>query len=285
MIIADQHTHSTFSTDGISTLEEMVKGAIEKGIEILCVTEHMDFDNHYYLLPSFCEEFPGLSQAQCQTLFMCDTDAYCDASFSLKDKYRSQIDLRFGIELGLRPDLDFSYSDYVKKYPFDFVIGSTHEVEGIDPYYKEFLKGRDAVSAYRVYFQNEILNAKACIDSFDVFGHIDYALRYHVPEGYVFNYSDFSDEIDTLLKILIDAGKGIELNTGGFKYFKTEPNPRIPIIRRYRELGGEIITVGSDAHSSTAIAGNFGKAADILKECGFKYYSVFKNRTPKSYLL
>lgn len=263
----------------------MIVEAIRKELRIICVTEHMDYDNNNYLLPSFLAEYPDLTPDDCRKLFVCDTDSYLSEFTRLKAKYDGSIDLRFGIELGLRPDLASFYSSYIKKYPFDFIIGSTHEAGGIDPYYSEFLSGRAAADAYRFYFRSEIENAASCIDSFDSFGHIDYALRYHIPEGFIFNYSDYSDELDTLLRLLISHGKSIEVNTGGFKYFLSEPNPRMQILKRYRELGGELITVGSDAHNTADIARHFDKAQAILKECGFKYYSVFKNRTPEQFVI
>ena len=88
----------------------------------------------------------------------------------------------------------------------------------------------------------------------------------------------FLDVIEEILRVLINNGKGIEINTGGFKYGLGHPNPTEDIIRRYRELGGEIITMGADAHVPEYVAYEFDKTAQIIKNCGFKYYTVFKNR-------
>ena len=91
---------------------------------------------------------------------------------------------------------------------------------------------------------------------------------------------DYYDYIDTALRMLIEKGKGIEINTASLKYGLKYPNPCPDILKRYRELGGEIITIGADAHTPDKIGYAFDKAADVLRECGFSYYAVFKNRRP-----
>ena len=96
-----------------------------------------------------------------------------------------------------------------------------------------------------------------------------------------YSYKQYADIIDEILKLLIEKGKGIEINTGGFKYGLGHPNPTEDIIARYRELGGEIITVGADAHKPEHVAFDFEKVSGILKEAGFSYYTVFKNRKPE----
>ena len=95
-----------------------------------------------------------------------------------------------------------------------------------------------------------------------------------------YSYRKFSDVIDEILRILIQKGKGIELNTGGFKYGLGHPNPEEAVLKRYRELGGEIVTIGSDAHRPEHVAYTFGKVPEILKAAGFRYYTVFRERKP-----
>ena len=89
------------------------------------------------------------------------------------------------------------------------------------------------------------------------------------------------DILDKILETLIDKEKGIEINTGGLAKGLKEANPCMGILKRYRELGGEIITVGSDAHDTLRIADRFDRAAEMLLECGFKYYTVFEKRMPE----
>lgn len=273
MIKSDFHMHSIHSTDSKAPLDVQITSAISKGLDIICFTEHMDYDNRMYEQEELRQAYPGR-----ENVFICDTDEYLNDFISIKNKYSDQIDVRFGIELGLKPHLTEHYIKYTNEYPFDFVIGSSHECQDMDPYYPAFLKDRDPVSAYKLYFAEELICAKACVESFDVYGHLDYALRYNRPANFVFNYSDYSDELDALLLYLIQNGKGIEINTSGYSYFGSNPNPHISILKRYKELGGEIITVGSDAHKPEDIGRRFDEAELLLKECGFNHYCSFKER-------
>ena len=165
-------------------------------------------------------------------------------------------------------------------YPFDFVIGSSHVVHGCDPYYGEFFKNRREADCYREYFESILENLRVFSD-IDVYGHIDYIVRYGSNQNRDYSYESYQDVLDEILRTLIKKNTGIEINTGGYHYGLGEPNPCTAVIRRYRELGGEVITIGADAHSPDKIAFAFDKAAEILKDCGFRYYTIFKGRKPE----
>lgn len=276
MITTDTHTHTNFSTDSDAFAEQMIDTAIDKGLKIYTVTDHMDYDNHHYQVPSAITE--GIKKED----FILDTPSYFDVLSSLKNEYQSKIDLRIGVEYGLQPHLNDVLSDYASKYAFDMIIGSVHEVNGVDPYYDEFLADKSALEAYHLYFRTEAELSKS-FDAFDTFGHIDYGLRYHHDKlsNFKFSYSDFYDELDELLKSLITKGKGVELNTNTFTYFDKGHSPMIEILKRYRELGGEIVTVGSDAHKCENIAKHFDIAQDLLTSLNYKYIAAYKNRQPE----
>ena len=129
------------------------------------------------------------------------------------------------------------------------------------------------------YFES-VLENLACFSEINVYGHIDYVVRYGPNKNREYSYGRYQDILDEILRTLITKGIGIELNTGGYHYGLGEPNPCTSVIKRYRQLGGEIITVGADAHAPEKIAYAFGKAAAILEECGFRYYTVFEGGKP-----
>ena len=258
---ADYHVHTNFSKDSDTCAEEQVREAIFKGIQTICITDHHDLD---FTEPNFEIDFEN----------------YFSILQGLKEKYLRQIDILIGMEFGLQKHLSKQFTELVQKYPFDFVIGSSHVVHGFDPYYPDFFANRSVKSSYRVYFESILENIQA-FDGFDVYGHLDYIVRYGPTQNTFYTYSQFSDVIDEILRLLIKKGKGIEINTGGFKYGLGHPNPTEDIIRRYRELGGEIITIGADAHTPAHIAYDFGKVPAILKEAGFDYFTIFKNRKPE----
>ena len=206
--------------------------------------------------------------------------AYKEKLAELSDIYKDKIQVRFGIELGLQMHLGEYFDSLLSQTPFDFVIGSSHLVHGYDPYYPEFFEGRKEFLCYMEYFESILENISA-YDGFDVYGHIDYVVRYGPNRNREYSYGRYKDILDEILKKLISMGKGIELNTGGYHYGLGEPNPCTAVIRRYRELGGEIITIGADAHTPDKIACAFDKAASVLEACGFRYYTIFKDRKPE----
>lgn len=256
----DQHMHCNFSGDSDALPEDMIKAGIAHGLSGICFTDHLDYD--------YPEE---------PNIFLLDFDNYFKALSDLRKKYVDKISVNIGIELGLQPQAAGQNLAVAEKYPFDFIIGSSHVVNHMDPYYPEFFAERNEDEAYMEYFESVLENINSCVD-FDVYGHIDYVVRYGPNKNAFYTYEKFKDIIDEILTQLISKGKGIEVNTGGFKYGLGHPNPTEDIIRRYRELGGEIITMGADAHVPEYVAYEFDKTAQIIKNCGFKYYTVFKNR-------
>ena len=257
--------HSSFSLDSDTPAEEMILSAISKGLKGICLTEHHDPD------------YPDIPEKADWGL---DIQNYHSSLLQLKEQYKDQLEIRFGIELGLQPHLANGFSSLLKEYPFDFVIGSSHVLHGEDPYYPRFFAGRDEAECYTEYFESILENLNAFSD-FDVYGHIDYIVRYGPNKNQNYSYSRYREILDAILKSIIGKNVGLEINTGGFHYGLGQPNPCSEVIRRYRELGGEIVTIGADAHTPDTIARDFQKAAEILHTCGFRYYTVFRNRKPE----
>ena len=266
MIRSDCHMHTEFSTDSEAPVRAMADAALTRGLTEICITDHYDKD--YPLVP----DVEG-------TAFLFEPEEYFQTLSEVRDEYAGRLDVRTGIEIGLQPHLGEFYRDFIRKHPFDFVIGSVHLMNGKDPYYGEVFEGRSDREVYREMFRLTLENLEA-VQEFDVLGHIDYVVRYGRKQAEEYSCAEFADEIDAILRKVVEMGKGIELNTGGFKFGLGFCNPHPDIIKRYRELGGEIITVGADAHRPEHVAYDFGRADEILKECGFRYYTVFENRKP-----
>lgn len=266
-ITADYHLHSSFSGDSDTPMEDMIQKGISFGLTHMCFTEHQDFE---YPVSPRCPE----------GMFDINTDAYLYDLLRYRDKYKDQIKILFGIELGLQPQLTRKLAVYAKSYDFDFIIGSSHVCNGMDPYLPAYYEGKTEEEAYSEYFQSIIDNIKK-FSNFDVYGHLDYVVRYGPNRDLNYSYAKYQDLFDIMLKLLIEKGKGIEVNTGGVKKGMRELHPCTDVIRRYRELGGEIITIGSDSHETQHIGDAFPRAAEILTECGFKYYTIFENRLPE----
>lgn len=272
MILADSHVHSLFSSDSEESPKAIIETCISKGFQYAFFTDHHDMD------------FP-VNPAEPEMDFQLDFDSYFETLLALKDQYSDRIEVRIGIEQGICPDVASRISDLSNSYPFDFIIGSSHLTSLVngDPYYPSYYEGKSYINAYREYFESEAENV-LLTDGFDVYGHIDYPVRYCPDKNFVFNFSDYSDIIEILLKRLIECGKGIEINTSGIVKIGY-PHPHFDILKMYRDLGGEIITIGSDAHISENIGVGFDTARDIMETLGYKYYAIYKERKPNFFRL
>ena len=266
----DTHLHSCYSFDSEADPEDEIKHAKASGLTGMCFTDHNDFDYR---------------QPDGSAAFALDFDEYINALTGLREKHAEDFEIMIGLEQGLTLPAAERIDTYDPEKQLDFIIGSTHVVDSLDPYYPEFWDDHDAYSGVRRYYEN-IYDCVNEIKNFDVYGHLDYITRY-LPK----QYKDLShDELTPLdlvceiLKKLIYDGKGIEINTAGWKK-GNHSNPSVLILREYKRLGGEIITTGSDAHCSAHIGDQIKKAHSVLSECGFKYACVFKKRKPGFYNL
>lgn len=270
-ITADYHMHSSFSGDSDAPMEQMIRQAVSAGIRRICFTEHQDFD-----YPP-CPDTPA-------GFWTVDMPVYRSRLYELKEKYAGQIQICFGIELGLQPHLAQQNAGYIRSYDFDFVIGSSHVCNRQDPYYPVFFAGKTEEEAYREYFTSILENIRVFTD-FDVYGHLDYIVRYGPNQDKAYTYEKYRDIFDAILELLLEKGKGLEINTAGLRYGPRQANPCSGILKRYRALGGSVVTVGSDAHKPSQIGWEFERAAALLKECGFTHYTTFCGRMPEYHRL
>lgn len=272
MIQADMHMHTWFSTDSEACPCDMADEAVRKGLKTICFTDHFDKDD--------------LEWGE-EGIF--DMDAYFVEMQKLQEEYAGKLNIRIGIELGLRTYLKDYYEELTKKYPFDFVIGSVHNVpykkdaEGnilyTDPAAEKLFTDRTDKEAYRLMMETTLENVRTS-ECFQTLGHLDYVVRYGKSREKEYSYTDYADIIDEILKLLIEKEKGLEVNSAGLKYGLPFAHPHPDVLKRYRELGGEIITIGADAHKPEHIAYDFARAEEILKSCGFKYYTEFFEQKP-----
>ena len=266
MIRTDIHMHSAFSADSEALPRDNVEAAIKKGLDTICFTDHIDYD------------FPDP-----ELNFDISLLDYFHELEELREEYREKLCILIGVEMGLQPHLGDRIQKTLADWPFDFVIGSQHVVYDADPYYPVAWQEHVPDEVYRRYFEETLTNVTA-LDCFDVLGHLDYVTRYGVtlPDGKNDEIIRSNmDVIDEILKTLIRKDKGLEVNSAAYRQGLSYPNPNPIVIRRYLELGGEIITVGADAHRSRDVAADFGRAESILKECGVKTLYRFVQRKPQ----
>ncbi|MBR2409322.1 MAG: histidinol-phosphatase HisJ family protein [Lachnospiraceae bacterium] len=269
MLLADTHTHTKFSSDSKADPREMLSAAKAAGLSALCFTDHMDLD------------FPGDD-----TLFVFDTNAYFKELLPLKEQNntdKTMPELLLGIELGLRPnrpDLRERMDALLTEHPYDFVLGSTHVVDELDPYYQEYW---DLPGDRLLRYFEDIRTNVAEHTNFDSLGHLDYIIRY-LPDSVSlvkdYKVRNYMDLIEETLRTLISRGQALEVNTAGLRKGLSFPHPKEEILLRYKELGGELLTLGSDAHYPSDVGADIRHCAELIKELGFRYYAVYKERKP-----
>lgn len=270
-IICDTHMHSSFSGDSKAPMESMILAAIDKGLREICFTEHQDFDFVY-------------QEGEPNDLFEVNADQYLYELIKLKEKYAGKIDIAYGIELGMQDHIARKLAVYTKSHDFDFVIASSHLCNHDDPYLPRFWENKTEKEGYHEYFQY-IASCIKVYRNFDSYGHLDYVLRYGPNKNAEFSMAEYGDDIDVILKLLIDNEKALEINSSGLtpKYNLDQTHPRREILARYKELGGELITIGSDAHSPEGVGYAFDKVRDMLMDLGYKYYAIYKQRMPEMF--
>ena len=251
----DYHMHSRVSFDGHDTGLEMALAAKEKGLKEICFTDHIDY-------------LEG-------TNMVFDTDVY-NAEYNGLEV--PGLKIRRGMEYGITPDNQEQFKIDLLRRPFDFVIGSVHLVDGEDVYLEPYWVGRDVNKAVPRYLE-ETLKAVSVHTDYDVLGHLTYISKARGnPGNKLIRYEDHREIIDAILMELVRHDKGMEVNTSGIDRCGG-PLPTMDIIRRFHELGGKIVTVGSDSHDTVRVGQYTCEMVQQVKEI-FGYVCTFENRQP-----
>lgn len=254
----DFHMHSTVSFDGHDSASRMVQAAVDQGLKEICFTDHIDYE-------------PG---AEKQTMVF-DTGVYHDTYDGLN---HPAVKIRRGMEFGMLPDNAARFKEDLKRADFDFVLGSVHFTDGIDIYFQPYWEGKTVHQAERRYLEETL----ACVqahDDFDVLGHLTYISKARAhPAPQPVPFEEHREIIDEILHVLVQKGKGMEINTSGVDRCG-DFLPYDVYFRRFKELGGQIVTIGSDAHNWQRVGQYSDRACAILKDI-FGYVCTFEGRKP-----
>ncbi|WP_049765292.1 histidinol-phosphatase HisJ family protein [Alkaliphilus metalliredigens] len=257
----DYHMHSHFSPDASMAMEDAIKTSISKGLTEICFTDHLDYD------------YDGQGND-----ISFDWPSYLEHINKLQQKYSGQIVIKKGVEFGLQPHILDKYEKDVSNLDLDFIIASIHSVEKHDLYEGNYFDDKDQSKAYLNYFQS-LYDMLHHYEQYSVLGHLDVIKRYGHYD-ILLPFEAFEEVTRAILKLVIEKGRGIELNTSGIRYQLGDYHPSLDILKVYRELGGEIITLGSDSHTQNQIAFDFPNALKALESIGFKYISSFDKMKP-----
>ena len=263
----DNHNHCEFSFDGKrTTVEASTRVAAAKGLGGLCFADHCDI-----FVP---EQTLTLSP---RSNDLVDIDAQ-QAEINRVQNLLPQIKILKGIEIGMHPRCREQVKKIMSLHSFDQVIGSIHYLEDTDPFFGSFFEGKTWQQAYRCYLET-LFNEMAAWGDFDIMGHYDYIVRYCDYDQVDLLYRHFSDVFDEIFRYLIHNGKALEINTKSYQNHKGRQAKLDPdVLLRYKEMGGEIISFGSDSHFLEHVGLEFEKYAAIVKSLGFKWTAHYEKR-------
>ncbi len=268
----DNHTHSYFSTDSRMDIRDAVRSAYERGLKGIVFTDHIDYDPPAGLTP-YLFNVPPQQEALEKEIE--------ELGLNGRGGKYGDFCLLKGVEIGLQDISLGKIQELLAKHKFDCIIGSLHLIDGQDPYLGQYYKPYDYFYAYSHYLDvfGQLIEQ---MPDFDILGHYDYIARYPSYPQACITYREFGEYLDPILSFLVRNGKTLEINT---KTYKTSRSGRkveldIEVLKRFRELGGEAISFGSDAHDISRVGDNFDWACEMARAAGLRYEVYFIDRKP-----
>lgn len=261
MYLYDYHIHTNYSSDGCNTVKEICESAVKSDLKEIAVTDHFE-------PTSLNQDYPQYKP-----------EIILKDIMEARNIYGGKIKIKFGVELG-QPHLYPKYSELLlNENPYDFVLASVHKMN-TDVDFSELNYHSIDVPLYCMKYLSQLKHL-AEWNKFDCIGHLDLVKRYGSLYRIKINLMDFKEELEEIFKILIKNGKGIEINTSGLRQAAKSCLPDLNIVRFYRQLGGEIITVGSDSHHVSDVGKGISNGIKIAENAGFRYITIFSNRKPE----
>ena len=271
-MFADYHVHTEFSDDSVYLMEDIIQDALRMGMDEICFTDHVDYGTKEDVIPgqpiSYRGEYP---------LTNVDYPRYAEAVKRMQELYKSRIKIRMGMEFGVQTHTIPRFEELFRRYPFDFIILSIHQVEDKEFWTQEFQAGRTQ-KEYNERYYEELLNVVRTYKDYSVLGHLDLIVRY--DKAGIYPFEEVRPLIEEILKTVIAEGKGIEINTSSRRYGLADSTPSKEILKLYRELGGRIITIGSDSHKPEHLGAYFREAKQYLKDLGYEQFCTFDQMQP-----
>ncbi len=264
--LVDYHLHSTCSVDGFSSIADYCQRASELGFVEVGFCEHVDFDPRDRGYDYF------------------DYAAFRRQIETQRERFDHNLAVRAAVEVTYQASREEEIALFLADKRFDYVVGSVHLVEdGADwamiseaAYCERYFAQRTVQPAYRSYFAE--LRRAVVSGLFDLIGHFDLAKRYGVSYYGPFDPTIFADEIHDILELMVEKGVGLEINTSGLRQPPQETFPGLAVLKCYRQLGGEILTVGSDAHSVAGLGRSIAQAVALARQVGFRAIALFGER-------
>ena len=261
----DYHVHSDYSNDSSYEMREVVKDAIRLGMDELCFTDHYDMAVEKEGCPRFVPS-------------NVDLPVYFKNLEALSEEFNHRITIKKGLEFGIQYETREKFEEIARTYPFDFILLSVHEIDNKEYWNGIFQKGKTESEYYHAYYE-AMYKIIQEFHEYSVLAHMDLIRRYDEQDGY--DVMNDKDMITKILKFIIADGKGLEVNMSCIRYELGDLTPSVEILKLYKELGGTILTIGSDSHRREHLGGYIQGVKPQLKKLGFESFCTFENRKPK----
>ena len=272
-MLADYHVHTAYSDDSDYPMEQVVEDALAKGVEELCFTDHVD----YGVKEDWDCGHPIRYRDNGEPYANVDYPRYVAQIKALQAQYAGRIGLKLGLEFGMQTHTIPQYEALFRRYPFDFILLSVHQAEDKEFWNQDFQRGKSQREYNEAYYR-EILALVQGYEQYSVLAHLDLLSRY--DEQGVYPYEKVRPLVREILKTAIEKGKGIELNTSYRRYGLADTTPAAAIWEDYRELGGEILTLGSDSHKPAHLGAYIREGREFLKSKGFRWFCTYDKMEP-----
>ena len=260
----DYHVHSCISADSEATLEEQTAQAARLGLKEICFTEHLEIN------------FPIKGDWQINVKNYIEEYRIAQNTHGVR--------VKLGVEAGIScsPKDMPTLEGELRSAPLDFVLASCHLVERVDPYEPRFFEGKTIQQAFSGFIQALNTNLRLLDPAlFCSVAHIDYPTKGPAPyPDPRLKYEYAPDELDELFRYIIAQGKCLEINTSVYRKLGSLPIPGFDWLKRYVELGGEAVTIGSDSHIPAHLANRLDDAAELAASAGVKYFATFEQMKP-----
>ncbi|UTR13559.1 histidinol-phosphatase HisJ family protein [Salipaludibacillus sp. LMS25] len=261
MYLTDYHHHTDHSFDSKARMDDVCKEAMKKGIDEICFTEHFSVN------------------PEAPTFGHMNFDRYFTQIGVCQKKYENQLTIKAGIELCEPHLMKEDYDQALKNLQFDFILGSVHNIK--EEKLRTFMNEKGSTEAYHTYFE-EVYSLVSSAD-IDVLAHLDLLKRYAIETKGNYSFTEFLDILQNILQKAVARGIGIEINTSGLSNVKVrEAFPTIDILKLYKKIGGEILTIGSDSHRADTVGDHLESALHMAKQAGFNYIFTFTKRKPEA---
>ncbi len=268
-MFADYHVHTHFSDDSSYFMEKVIQDSINMGMDEICITDHVD----YGIKNDYEDEVPTIFRYGTPLLNV-DYETYYKEIQRLRRVY-PQFPIKLGLEFGIQRHTIENYNKLFNRYPFDFILLSIHQVNNKEFWNNDF---QNESENYIKEYYEELLYVVKHYKNYSVLAHMDMITRYDIKN--IYSFEEVKPIIIEILKQVINDGKGIEFNTSYHRYKLNDTTPSIEILKLYKELGGTIITIGSDSHKEEHLGAYYNEAIHTLKQLGFKSICTFNKMKP-----